>query len=104
VPLTPAQFRARFREFRHHTDESVQPKLDEAYRRTGDSWGDSRDDGACWLTAHLIAVSPLAEPSSKSVKSSQGRTAYLAEYERLLAQVRVWGTTVSVPAAPEAGD
>jgi len=104
VPVTPAQFRARFREFRNHNDETVQPRLDEAYRRTGDSWGDSRDDGACWLTAHLIAISPLAEPSSKSVKTSQGRTSYLVEWERMLAQVRVWGTSTAAPAAPVPGD
>jgi Protein of unknown function (DUF4054) len=104
VPVTPAQFRAAFPAFRNVADGVIQPKLDEAYLRTGDSWGELRDAGARWLTAHLVSTDPLAEPSSKSVKGSMGRTVYLDEWERMLRMTRVWGSAVTVPSYPEAGD
>jgi len=104
VAITPAQFRAAFPAFRNVGDAVIQPKLDEAYLRTGDSWGELRDQGARWLTAHLVSIDPLAEPSSKGVKGSAGRTVYLDEWERMLKVTRVWGTSVAVPSAPAAGD
>jgi hypothetical protein len=104
VAVTPAQFRAAFPAFRNVPDSVIQPKLDEAYVRTGDSWGELRDPGARWLTAHLVSMDPLAEPSSKSVKASMGRTVYLDEWERMLRMVRVWGSAVTVPTVPEPGD
>jgi hypothetical protein len=105
VPVTPQQFRTANPAFKNVPDEVVQPALDEAYQRTGDSWGDLRDAGAQKLAAHLVSLSPLAEPSAKSVKTSLGKTVYLAEWERMLEGVRVFGTTVSVPTCgPAVGD
>jgi hypothetical protein len=106
VPVTPAQFRTAYPAFQNVGDGVVQPALDEAYQRTGDSWGELRDAGAQKLAAHLIATDPRAEPSAKSVKTSLGRTVYLAEWERMLDGVRVFGTSVSASDAvgPQVGD
>ena len=92
APPTPAEFRAEYAEFRLLNDTVVQAKLDQAYRRIGESWGDLRDDGAKLLTAHLLASSPLGEPSGKSVKSSGDKgtafqTSYLAELKRMEEQI-----------------
>jgi hypothetical protein len=103
---TPSEFQAEFPEFGLLPEGAVQAKLDAAYRRVGDSWGDLRDDGAKLLAAHLLAISPLGEPSARSVKAAgtSARTVYLEEWERMLKEVRVWGTTVTVPGALPAGD
>lgn len=102
---TPSEFKAEYAEFRLLSDEVVQAKLDAAYRRVGESWGDLRDDGAKLLAAHLLAISPLGEPSTRSVKGPAGaRTVYLDEFERMLREVRVWGTAVSGVTALSAGD
>lgn len=102
---TPSEFKEEFSEFRLLTDEVVQAKLDAAYRRVGDSWGELRDDGAKLLAAHLLAISPLGEPSTRGVKTGNAaRTVYLEEWERMLREVRIWGTSVTFPFAPPAGD
>ncbi len=100
---TPAEFKVEFAEFRFISDQVVQAKLDAAYRRVGDSWGEVRDDGAKLLAAHLLAMSPLAEPSRKAAGAT-GDTTYLTEFERLRSQVRIWGTAVSGISAPPLGD
>jgi gamma-glutamyl:cysteine ligase YbdK (ATP-grasp superfamily) len=101
---TPAEFKAEYAEFRLASDTVVQAKLDAAYRRVGESFGDVRDDAAKLYAAHLIAMSPLAEPSRKSVSEGGGRTQYLDEFERLAAQVRIWGTAVTTGVPQPAGD
>lgn len=104
---TPSEFKTEFAEFRLLPDDVVQAKLDAAYRRVGDSWGELRDDGAKLLAAHLLASSPLGEPSNRSVKSAGGaggKTVYLEEWERMLREVRVWGTVVSGISALPPGD
>jgi hypothetical protein len=95
---TTAEFKLEFAEFRFLPDVVVQAKLDAAYRRVGESFGDVRDDAAKLMTAHLLQMSPLAEPSRKAVGADGGGSSvYLEEYERLLSQVRIWGTTVTTP-------
>ena len=63
MPLTVAQWRDRFPTgFENASDPLIQAKLDEAYRRlSAKTWGDRLDDGAAYLTAHLIAISPGGE-------------------------------------------
>lgn len=103
MPATPAQFKTEFKEFRLLEDAVVQAKLDQAYLRVGTSWGDLQDAGVKLLTAHLLSISPLAEPSRKSVKAGS-RTSYLDEYDRLLAQVRVFATAASADDALTVAD
>lgn len=102
---SPTEFKAEYAEFRLLTDPVVQAKLDQAYRRVGESWGELRDDGAKLLTAHLLASSPLGEPSSRSVKGekdSGSRTSYLDEFQRIQDEIRVPGAVVSnvIPLPP----
>jgi len=104
VPVTPAQFRTAFPAFRNVEDAVVQPALEEAYSATGDSWGDRRDRGAMWYAADIIASDPRAEPSAKSVKGSNGTTVYRRQWERLLQQVRMFGTAVSGVAPAPGGE
>jgi hypothetical protein len=94
VALSPAQFKVANAEFANFGDSLVQAKLDFAYQITGPSWGELRDLGASLYAAHLISLSPLAEPSSRSVKEGS-RTSYLEEWERLLRMTRVFATTTN---------
>ncbi len=104
MPITPAQFRDALPEFKNAGDGLVQASLDEAYFRTGESWGDARDLGAKWMAAHLVASSVLGEPSAKG-KSSDGKTVYLRNWESLQAQVRVpFSGITDVGAPPLVGD
>lgn len=93
---TPSEYKVEYAEFALLPDEVVQAKLDAAYRRVGaEMWGTLRDDAAKLLAAHLLASSPLGEPSTRSVKKDGDRTIYLDEFERLMAEVRPFGTAVS---------
>jgi hypothetical protein len=102
---TPDTFREEYAEFRLLSDEVVQAKLDAAYRRVGpEMFGDLRDDAAKLLAAHLLAVSPLGEPSTRSVKKEGARTTYLDEFDRIVQEVRPFGAAVggfgSLPPSP----
>jgi hypothetical protein len=106
VALTLAQFRAALPEFKNVGDGVVQAALDEAYQRTGDSWGNLRDAGAKWLAADLITSSPLGEPSAKG-KAANGDTVYMRKWKELLAQVRggFFAASIGMPVGgPEVGD
>lgn len=96
-PPTPAEFRAAFPALALAPDAMIAARVAEAYLRTGPSWGPLRDVGAGYLAAHLLAVDPLAEPSRGAVQTSAGRTVYLDEWERLLQQVRVFGSHSGLP-------
>lgn len=99
MPVTPSTFKAEYAEFATVTDPVVQAKLDEAYLRVGDSWGDHRDLGVKKLTAHLLWESPLTEPAART---SDGSSDYLKDFETLLAQVRVnFFGTVATDAASD---
>jgi len=101
--ITPSSFKAEFRAFRLLDDGLVQLKLDEAYIRTGPSWGTLRDKGAAVLAAHLLASDPMSEPSSRQVSDKDSKSSYLREWERMLAQVRIFGTvpTAATSTPPE---
>jgi hypothetical protein len=61
VTLSSAQFLERFPEFDRASPDLIAARLAEAYRRTPDRiWGDLADDGAGYLAAHLLALSPFA--------------------------------------------
>lgn len=98
MPRTPTEFKSQFRAFTLVDDAVVQAKLDEAYVRTGPSWGALQDQGAMTLAAHLLAIDPLGEPSARQAEQNDGSSTYLHEWERMLRQVRVFGTSAAMPA------
>lgn len=98
MPRTPADFKSQFRAFTLVDDAVVQAKLDEAYVRTGPSWGALQDQGAMTMAAHLLAIDPLGEPSARQAEQNDGSSTYLHEWERMLRQVRVFGTSTNMPA------
>lgn len=93
MALTVAEFRAQFVAFASSpSDARVQSKLDLAYLRVGDAWGDLRDYGAGYLAAHMIALDPMAENSALAAPangaSNYSASFYLKEYERLRDEAR----------------
>ena len=61
MALVAADIIARFPEFTGTATALIDLKLAEAYRRTTEAvWGDLQDDGAAYLTAHLLALTPDA--------------------------------------------
>jgi hypothetical protein len=106
--ITPVDFKAEFRAFRLMDDAYVQAKLDEAYIRcSAPCWGLLRDRGAAYLAAHLCASDPMSEPSARQAVDKDGHSSYWREWERLLAQVRIFGTVPGIetvpPSAPAGG-
>lgn len=80
---TAATFKARWSEFAPTDDAVVQAALDEATRQiNAAAFGARADDAIGLLAAHKLAVSP--QGMSARLESDQGRTVYLAEYERLM--------------------
>lgn len=62
MTLSRAEFLARFPEFSGGDTDLIDARMAEAYRRTPEAiWGDLRDDGASYLAAHLLALSPFAQ-------------------------------------------
>ncbi len=101
---TACEFKEEFPVFRLLSDELVQAKLDAAYRRTGaDYWGELVDDAAKLLAAHLLALSPLGEPTTRDVNGTTGRTSYWDELEQLRKEVRPIGTVASSTPLPWPG-
>jgi hypothetical protein len=85
-----------FAEFGGATRELVEARIAEAYRRTPERiWGDLRDDGAKYLAAHLIALSPFA--AELKLVGPDRKTLYgeeRARLERLVSSgFRVTGTS-----------
>lgn len=82
MPLTPTQFKANFPEFTNASDALVQVRLDWAYERTDSTiWGDKLDQGAQWLTAHMLSLLPEAKDLRKGEKP--GESMYQRERHRL---------------------
>lgn len=81
MTVTAAQFLVEFPEFDPEdgsSDALVAAKLTAAYLRTNaDVWGDMRDEGAKYLCAHLLALSPFARElklANKDGETIYGRT------------------------------
>jgi len=79
-----ATFLVSFPEFSDAPTALVDSRLAQATARTdADVWGAERvDDGIYWLTAHLLAISPLAR-DMKNCCLPNGETTYLAERQRM---------------------
>jgi hypothetical protein len=99
VAVTPATFKEEYDEFDDRADAKVQAKINEAYLRIGEAWGDLRDVAVKKLTAHLLAMSPLSELSARAPTAAGGdnwaKTTYGRELIELQdgARVRFFGTT-----------
>lgn len=82
MPLTVAQFQARFPEFVSAPEALIQVCLDEAYQRTPEHiWRELMDPGAAYLAAHLLSLRPQARPMTVS---ADGTTQYLPERRRMM--------------------
>lgn len=82
MPVSAADFVARFPEFTGAGTPLVERCIAEAERRTSDVvWGDLRDDGVRYLAAHLLACSPNAK--DMRIKSDPTDSIYRAERMRL---------------------
>lgn len=102
MTVSVAAFLAEFAEFDPEDGSAnvlVQAKLDAAYLRTNAAvWGDMRDEGAKYLAAHLLALSPYAR--QLKLVSSNGETSYLMQRRAMEMAVvsgyRVTGTVEDV--------
>lgn len=75
MTLSRVEFLERFPEFSGADTVLVDARLAEAYRRTPEAiWGELRDDGASYLAAHLLALSPFAQ--ELKLVSADRRTLY----------------------------
>lgn len=88
MAITVAEFRASFQAFATSpADAVVQARLDLAYLRVGDNYGDFRDYAAGYLAAHMIALDPLAENSALASAANgsfnYSASYYLKEFERI---------------------
>lgn len=93
MALTLIDFRVRFPEYENTPDALVQVNLDQAYRRTpANVWGCFLDDGAAWLAAHLLALSPMAR--DMRLVQADGTTLYKRNRDRL-AQIVASGNRVA---------
>lgn len=92
MTVTRASFLAEFGAFSEADPCLVDAKLAEAKRRVGSSWGDLQDDGVKYLTAHLLASSPLVEGSALAPgtagSDNWSKTVYLQEFHRIQSEAR----------------
>lgn len=73
--------RAEFPEFDELTDPEIDPKIaDAALCVNSETWGDRADIGVKYMTAHLLAISPLGEQAKLVAKT--GQTTYLMTFEK----------------------
>lgn len=89
MPLTEAEFKARFPEFDQLTDAAVKSKLDQAERSMDSTvWGDLFGDGQGQYAAHLLALSPEGQEAGLRMGGGANqRTVYQQEYEKLARRV-----------------
>ena len=82
MALVASDIVATFPEFTKVDTALVTLKLAEAYRRTNSSvWDTLQDDGAKWLCAHLLAVSPFG--MNARMVNKDGTTVYGEERKTL---------------------
>lgn len=99
MAVTPDIFRARFTEFGTPPDAYLQSNIDAATLRTpAGIWGDLQDEGVLWLTAALLAATPMGVNAKLAAKDGSSR--YQVERNRLAHTVvagrsRVSGQTVA---------
>ena len=81
--------RADFEEFSDLTDAQIDPKIADAVAIVSVStWGTLVDQGVKYLTAHLIAMSPLGEQAKLDLdEDDEDATVYLQHYKRLMRQL-----------------
>jgi len=87
--MTLAEFRILQPEFHTAPDETVEANLAAAELETpADVWGDKRDQGIRYLTAHMLAVGPSGMNARKKAPlEAHGNTMYWHRRQRLLRQV-----------------
>lgn len=86
MALTVLQFVDRFPEFRGTAEGLIARRIAEAQRRTDPgTWGERADDGAAYLAAHLLSVSPTGE-QARIAKGDQA-SSYLRERQRMAREV-----------------
>jgi hypothetical protein len=93
VTVTFASLTARFPEFANTESAVVTAAIAEATEECDERvFGDSYDHAVALLAAHKLSVSPYGQ-QARLKADADGRTTYLAEWERL-ARRRAGGPTV----------
>lgn len=86
MAVTASAFKTRFPEFQDVADATIDSVIAEADARlSAATWEDSKDVGAMYLTAHLLAVSPAGR--NARMVNKDGSTTYGLEFEKLRAAV-----------------
>lgn len=94
MPMTVAQFKAKFPEFNGAPDALVQSRLDESYETCpANVWGARQDQGASWLAAHLMSRLPQA----RRMRIDGADDLYHARYRQLQRSVAGGFRTVYQP-------
>lgn len=92
MAVTRASYLEAYPEFANCATSLVDAKLASAELRTGELWGDLRDDAVMLLASHLISLDPRAEGSARAPlqagSAHYGSSLYLRELERLRAEAR----------------
>jgi len=86
MAVSVANFQARFPEFASTDTGLITLVLAEASAQIETSvWSTRRDEGIKYLTAHLLAISPMGEPARLGADKME--TIYGKHFERLMKQV-----------------
>lgn len=90
MAVTEDSFKGEFPQYA--TSSRVAQCLAQAEIRVGEAWGELRDEGIKYLTAHLLAIDPLSESATRATAANGaanfGKTTWLTEFERLQACAR----------------
>ncbi len=93
MSVTIASFKVRFPEFANTDPALVQAVIDEAAAETpARTWRHKADQGVLQLAAHKLAISPSGQDARLS---TDGRSTYLQERERLERQIAYRGPRVT---------
>jgi len=93
--LSLAEFRTRFPEFTNLPDALVSSRLEWANAELNEGvWGDERDIGLGFLTAHYCALAPRGEDMRLKKSKDSPTTFYYMEYKRWLT-MRAGGARIS---------
>ena len=86
MAVTAAIIKAEFPEFDELDDAVILPKIADAVLCVNaETWGDRADLGVKYMTAHLLAISPLGEQAKLVAKT--GETTYLMTFKKVKATV-----------------
>jgi hypothetical protein len=82
MAISVKQLKKDFPEFKHIANDMISSRISMATRHVNVSvFGTRANDAIEWYACHLLAASPLGE--NVKIDSKDGRTAYLAQYEKI---------------------